>query len=101
MKKLTYHPHDIKKIGAHLGLRMPDGVRLFAYDLPDDMYGEDQPFRTADVVDTLWIEELKCLVYVFNQDVINENTMESIGKLCLVLPEHLLEDCVKPIDELI
>lgn len=101
MKKLTYHPYDLKKIGAHLGLKTPDGVRLMAYDLPDDMYKEDQPLRTVDVLDTRWIEELQCLVYVFDQDVVNEETQESVGKLCIVLPEHLLETCIKPVDELI
>jgi hypothetical protein len=101
MKRLTYHPHDLKKMGAHLGIKIPDGIRLISYDLPDDEYKENQPLRTVDVVETRWIEELKSLVYVFDQDVVNEDTQEVAGKLCIVIPEHLVEDCVKPIDELI
>jgi hypothetical protein len=101
MKKLTYPPNDLKKIGAHLGLKTPDGVKLMAYDLPDDMYKEDQPLRTVDVAETRWIEALQSLVYVLDQDVVNEDTMETVGKLCIVIPEHLVEDCVKPVDELI
>jgi hypothetical protein len=101
MKKITYHPHDLKKIGAHLGLKTSDGVKLMDYDLPDDVYKEDQPLRTVDIAETRWIEALQSLVYVFDQDVVNEDTMETVGRLCLVIPEHLVENCIKPIDELI
>lgn len=99
MKKISYHPHDLKKIGAHLGLKTPEGVRLMAYDLPDDVYTENQPIRTADVLETRWIEALQSLVYVLDLEVVNEDTMESAGKLCIVMPEKLLEECVKPIDD--
>lgn len=83
-----------------MGLYDKNGVRLMAYDLPDDVYTNDQPIKTSFIKDTQWIEETKSVVLVLDEDVVVIETGETVGTLCLVIPHDKVEKIWRPMDEL-
>jgi hypothetical protein len=95
MEKITFHPYDIKQHGAHLGLVSNGQVRPMPYDLPIDVYDNDLPVKTCKVEDVKWIDGNECMVLLFEEDVVIEDTCEVVGTLCLIIKPDKLKEVLK------
>jgi len=101
MKKLTFHPFDIKQHGAHMGVIKRDNVKIMPYDLVDDVYTNEQPIKTCSVKDVKWIDEKESFVVILDHDVVVEPEFKSIGLLCLIVPHEKANEILRPIEELL
>jgi len=101
MEKIAFHPFDLKSHGAHMGLFNNGKVRLMGYDLPDDVYVNDQPIKTCNVTTTQWIEETQSIVFILEDAVVIEDTCEEVGTLCVVIPHDKVEEILRPLEELL
>lgn len=103
--KLSYHTHDLWKMGINLGLLLPDGrvadMRPDAFPGAEDLYHPDNPIKTSYIKEVRWLEAIKSFVYVLDEDVAKLDDPDHIfGKLCILIPENKL-DCIKSIEDVL
>jgi hypothetical protein len=95
LKKITYHPFDLRGHGAHLGISRADGVRVIPHDMGDH-YTDGQPIKTSNVKKIGWLDDREAYVILLDEEVVLEESGSSVGELCIVIPEEKFEDIMKP-----